>query len=271
MSSGLSQRARGSLIVVPVGIVLLVWPGGTLAVTTLLILLATREAERLFHAIMGGGSSRWASLLLLAPLAGALVSVTGGAIAGLMALAAFLGWELLLALRADVDSLATRAKALIATLAVAVWVSPLLLLPLLAARFPATPAPWLLWLLAVVWSADTGALIVGRAVGRRRLAPLLSPRKSVEGLVGGVALASLVGTVVAVTQLSLSLPVALVASTLTATAAEGGDLLESLFKRVAGAESSSTLIPGHGGVLDRIDSILIATPIALLVALFVGG
>mgnify|MGYP003349073660 CR=1 FL=1 len=173
--------------------------------------------------------------------------------------------------RARSDALAARAKAIVATLAVAAWVSPLLLLPLLALRLPAAPAPWLLWLLAVVWSADTGALLIGRAFGRRRLAPLLSPRKSVEGFVGGIVLATLVGTATGIAQLSLPPVVVAVASALTATAAEGGDLLESLFKRVAGAESSSTLIPGHGGVLDRIDSALIATPVALLVALIVGG
>ena len=187
MSSTLSQRAVGSVLVIPVGLALLLWPLGTLGVTVLLITLAAREAGWLFTKILGGASGTWAALLLLAPLAGAQLSAEGAAIAGLAALLLFLVGELAQSVRAPSPSLPRRAATLVGTLAVAVWLSPLLLFPVLGSVEPHGPvAPWLTWMLVVVWSADTAALVTGILIGRRKLAPRLSPKKSVEGLVGGV-------------------------------------------------------------------------------------
>jgi phosphatidate cytidylyltransferase len=124
-------------------------------------------------------------------------------------------------------------------------------------------------MLIVVWSADTAALVTGMLFGRRKLAPRLSPKKSVEGLIGGIAIATILGTISAGYLINLTPLVAGLASCAVACAAEGGDLLESLFKRAAGTKSSSKLIPGHGGVLDRIDSLVIAAPVVLLVYLLV--
>lgn len=134
-----------------------------------------------------------------------------------------------------------------------------------------------MWLLAIVWTADSAAYLVGRTIGRRKLAPVLSPRKSLEGFVGGILIAGLVGALIAGPMFTLGTPEevrplwGLVWGLIIATAAEAGDLLESLFKRVAGAESASTLIPGHGGVLDRIDSLLLAAPVTLIAALILRG
>ena len=268
MSSTLSQRAVGSVLVIPVGLALLLWPLGTLGVTVLLITLAAREAGWLFTKILGGASGTWAALLLLAPLAGAQLSAEGAAIAGLAALLLFLVGELAQSVRAPSPSLPRRAATLVGTLAVAVWLSPLLLFPVLGSVEPHGPvAPWLTWMLVVVWSADTAALVTGILIGRRKLAPRLSPKKSVEGLVGGVAIATIFGTFTATYLLNIAPLAAGIASCAVACAAEGGDLLESLFKRAAGKKSSSTLIPGHGGILDRIDSLVIAAPVVLLIYL----
>jgi len=267
-SSPMLQRAIGSAVVVPVGLLLTLWPFGTLGVAAMLIALSALEAERLFGAILGGASGRWAAALLLSPVFGTILGgVPLGAVLAVGTFTLFLAWELRLALQSDAEHLAPRARALIGTVAVAAWLSPLILLLLLGAGDGGAPSLWLLWLLAVVWSADTFALLVGRSIGRRRLAPVLSPRKSVEGLVGGLLAATAIGGAFGVLAIGMPLALAVAGSLATAAAAEGGDLLESLIKRAAGAERSSSLIPGHGGVLDRIDSLIVATPVAMLVAL----
>ena len=121
---------------------------------------------------------------------------------------------------------------------------------------------WLLVALAIVWAADTGAYFAGRKFGRRKLAPRISPNKTVEGLVGGVVAGVALGLVVAVfagatpAQLPAVALVALVAVLFSVV----GDLFESLLKRQAGVKDSSNLIPGHGGLLDRVDGMVAALP-----------
>jgi phosphatidate cytidylyltransferase len=115
---------------------------------------------------------------------------------------------------------------------------------------------------AAVWTADTGALFVGRLLGGPRLAPVLSPKKTWAGLLGGVILAGLAETIyVAV----IGGPVLLggVFGVFLGVAANGGDLFESWVKRVFQTKNSGNLIPGHGGMLDRIDSLLLAAPAAV--------
>ncbi|WP_133499716.1 phosphatidate cytidylyltransferase [Cognatilysobacter terrigena] len=125
---------------------------------------------------------------------------------------------------------------------------------------------WLLTSLATVWAADTGAYFAGRYLGRHKLAPRISPNKTIEGLAGGVV----VGTIVAVlfsliagatTQDLWKVAIVGAASVLVSVI---GDLFESLIKRHAGKKDSGTLIPGHGGVLDRIDAVLAALPVFAL-------
>jgi phosphatidate cytidylyltransferase len=129
---------------------------------------------------------------------------------------------------------------------------------------------WVLVLVAGVWSFDTGAYVVGRAIGRRPFLPWISPRKTLEGVLGGLVAAT-VG-IAAVLAISSSSPLeALVLGPLLGAVAQAGDLAESLLKRAAGAKDSGTLIPGHGGILDRLDSILFAAPVlAAWVALVHG-
>lgn len=118
------------------------------------------------------------------------------------------------------------------------------------------------WLLAMIAVSDSGQYYCGRAFGRRKLAPAVSPAKTVEGAVGGVMVAVVVGAVTGPWALP-GVPVAAVAGLTLALALAGivGDLFESLLKRSAGVKDSSHLIPGHGGVLDRIDSHLFAAPV----------
>jgi phosphatidate cytidylyltransferase len=119
----------------------------------------------------------------------------------------------------------------------------------------------LVWVFIVTWSTDIGAYFAGRRFGRRKLAPAISPGKTVEGLYGGIAAATVLGAAWAfVTHLGLGL---LVLAPLFAGAAQAGDLFESAMKRRAGVKDSGTWLPGHGGVLDRLDGLV---PVAVLTA-----
>ena len=128
------------------------------------------------------------------------------------------------------------------------------------------------WLLLVVWATDTVAYAAGRLIGGWKLYPRISPRKTWAGLVGGIIGAALVGGLVAV-GLSLAIsPWALAAaSALLSLVAQGGDLFESAVKRRFDAKDAGTLIPGHGGLLDRVDGLMAAAPVAALFCLVSGG
>ena len=120
----------------------------------------------------------------------------------------------------------------------------------------------LLWAFIVTWATDIGAYFVGKAIGRNKLAPSISPGKTIEGLIGGVVIAALLGGAwVWDQQLGRAL---FVAAPLFALAAQAGDLFESWIKRTAGVKYSSHILPGHGGVLDRLDGLV---PVAVLTAL----
>ena len=119
-----------------------------------------------------------------------------------------------------------------------------------------------LWTLALVWATDIGAYFAGRAIGGPKLAPRLSPNKTWAGLIGGVALASLFA---AVMHRSYGLPMRLTLATpALAVLAQGGDLYESWLKRRAGVKDSGNILPGHGGVLDRLDGLVPVAPVAAL-------
>lgn len=117
------------------------------------------------------------------------------------------------------------------------------------------------FVMLVTWAADTGAYYVGTWLGRRHLAPRLSPRKTVEGFLGGLIFSVLVAWISHMWFLSALTPLdCLVTGCLLAGFGLLGDLSESAFKRSAGVKDSGTLIPGHGGVLDRVDSLLFTAP-----------
>jgi phosphatidate cytidylyltransferase len=119
----------------------------------------------------------------------------------------------------------------------------------------------LIWAFIVTWSTDIGAYFAGRSFGRRKLAPSISPNKTVEGLIGGMVAATAFGGAWALaTHLGLVL---LALAPVFAVAAQGGDLFESGMKRRAGVKDSGAWLPGHGGVLDRLDGL---APVAALTA-----
>jgi phosphatidate cytidylyltransferase len=124
----------------------------------------------------------------------------------------------------------------------------------------------------LAWTCDTAAYGVGRALGRTRLAPALSPKKSVEGAVGGFVAAVAAGAVARLWFAPyLTWIDALLLGVLVGFFAQVGDLVESVLKRDAETKDSSALIPGHGGVLDRFDSLLFAAPLVYYYLIFRAG
>ena len=120
---------------------------------------------------------------------------------------------------------------------------------------------WSIYVFVTVWLTDTGAYITGNALGKRKLAPRVSPNKSVEGAIGGLIVALLAGSIFWMWTGLGSLPAILALSLLTSIVSQIGDLFESALKRSGGVKDSGNLIPGHGGILDRFDSFLFAIPV----------
>lgn len=135
--------------------------------------------------------------------------------------------------------------------------------------------PWrLMFMLFIVFAADVGAYLVGRNYGKRKLAPAVSPGKSIEGALGGLVLVALwaaaAGSYVFRIESLGELALLIAVSVFTAAVSIIGDLTESLFKRLRGLKDSGSLLPGHGGFLDRIDSILAAAPVFTLGVTLLG-
>lgn len=129
---------------------------------------------------------------------------------------------------------------------------------------------WALTLVLVVWGYDTGAYLTGRSLGRRRLVEHISPSKTVEGLAGGLVLATVAAGIGAY-LIGLDPWHPLVIGPLVGLAAQAGDLAESMLKRAAGRKESGFLVPGHGGILDRVDSFMFAAPVLAGYALLAAG
>lgn len=133
---------------------------------------------------------------------------------------------------------------------------------------------WVLYVMLLVWGADTGAYFAGRKFGKRKLAPSVSPGKTVEGLLGGLALTSVLALLVAAfspAAQQMGVEGFLFTSLLAVLASVVGDLFESMAKRHRGVKDSSNLLPGHGGVLDRIDSLTAAVPVFVTGMMYLRG
>ncbi|MCA0754069.1 phosphatidate cytidylyltransferase [Paenibacillus sp. N4] len=119
-----------------------------------------------------------------------------------------------------------------------------------------------------IWSSDIGAYFFGKAFGKTKLWPSISPNKTIEGSLGGVVLSLIVSAIFALAAPELiSLPQALLVGLIAAVAGQFGDLIQSAYKRVRGIKDTGALLPGHGGVLDRCDSWLIVFPLLWLTEL----
>ena len=134
-----------------------------------------------------------------------------------------------------------------------------------------TGAILLLYVFVLVWATDTGAYFAGRTFGKRKLAPKVSPGKTVEGFIGGVSVAILIILIVYCSNLfNIKFNVFFISSFFAILVSVLGDLTESMFKREAGIKDSGNLIPGHGGILDRIDSLTAAVPIFTVLSLYLS-
>ncbi|MFB6434839.1 MAG: phosphatidate cytidylyltransferase [Candidatus Malihini olakiniferum] len=121
---------------------------------------------------------------------------------------------------------------------------------------------WLLYVMLLVWGADSGAYFFGKFFGKHKLVPKVSPEKTWEGFIGGLATSAVISLLFnAYAPLCVAPCPLIICSIISALASVLGDLTESMFKREAGIKDSSHLIPGHGGVLDRIDSLTAAIPV----------
>jgi phosphatidate cytidylyltransferase len=222
---------------------------------------------------LGTGISRlWYALAMTVPMAPIATNWLGGTPQLALLIAAQLWWLLALSwivryprgFSADSPSVGLRA-------AVGFLVMPSTIAGLVSVRASTLGVYGLLTLFFLVWGADVGAYFAGRALGRHKLAPAVSPGKTWEGFAGGMLLALGVAALAWHWLLpAVSLPAWLLLSALVAAISVVGDLTESLLKRQVGIKDSGKLLPGHGGVLDRIDSLLAAAP-AMALGLRLAG
>ncbi len=122
---------------------------------------------------------------------------------------------------------------------------------------------WILYTLAAVWSCDTGAYFTGKALGRHKLAPHISPKKTWEGAIGGAIISMISGISFAmlVPNMGLSVTTGALLALVASSMGQIGDLAESLIKRTYGVKDSGNILPGHGGVFDRVDALIAAVPV----------
>ena len=128
-----------------------------------------------------------------------------------------------------------------------------------------------LWLFAVVWAGDTGAYFAGRAIGGPKLAAAVSPNKTWSGAIGGAVAGVAAGMLVLLAAGFQLRPVHILVALFVSAAAQTGDLVESAIKRHFGVKDASSLIPGHGGLMDRVDGLLFAATAAVLIGVVRGG
>ena len=265
------QRAITAVVLVPVLLVVLL-VGGPLLVAGILAITAFAAVE-VFRLLRSAGYPTFAmlgtALAIVVVLDAAIPTVSGSG-------------PLLIAVGIVLVAVASFSKVdpreglttWMATVYGALYVSLLSFILRLGDAAPALPASspiaglgpdraWILLLILSVWAYDTGAYLVGKRFGRAKFLTHISPSKTYAGLIGGIV-ATTVVVALGLWAVGVSPIHAIVLGPLTALSAQAGDLAESVLKRAAGAKDSGTLIPGHGGMLDRVDSFLFAAPVVTL-------
>jgi phosphatidate cytidylyltransferase len=248
------------------------------ALIAAVLFLPTRAVAVVFGGLWLAGAWEWAGfarlrtgarLLYTAVFAAAMVAAWLEADAGVarLVLGAALAWWLL-ALGAVATFPRRFGLKLVAALGIVVLLPSWLFLARIHAGVP-HGAGLVMALLAIVWAADIGAYFAGRWLGHTKLAPAVSPGKTWEGVTGGLLFAGLVAGCAA-WLLGLKVPSFVVLGAATALVSVLGDLTQSMFKRNVGLKDSGRLLPGHGGVLDRIDSLTAAAPVYAAGLLMLG-
>jgi phosphatidate cytidylyltransferase len=267
----LGQRTITAFIAIPV-VLAIVWLGGwwVFAAATIVVILGAYELHRMmlhegYHPLILISLVLCVLFLVAAmlPQLRMLLLESGLAIALLVTFP-------LLFFRKKLDGAMVDWSL---TLAIAIYLGwPLSLFPLLRG-FQVGISPGFWWVLTVllgVWGFDTGAFFTGHFIGRHKLAPSISPAKTWEGVIGGMILSIIAALLFTTWLLGVPWYLAIVLGMLIAVAATLGDLAESLIKRQAHVKDSGQIMPGHGGILDRIDSLLFTVIVVYIFAQLVG-
>jgi phosphatidate cytidylyltransferase len=261
VSEGLRQRILTAVVLAAVLLAILLWLPASVTKGVITVLVLAGAWEWSAFLLLGNYALRAGYVLLVALLLWCAwrVSATPAGREGVLALAVlwWLGALLWIVFAPRLVSAWSAGAAGVLAL-VPAWVA----LVRLRVSSP-DGAEWVLFVLLLVWVADIGAFFCGRRFGRVRLAPEVSPGKTWEGVLGGTAASALVavaGSAWFRVPLLTFLPLCLAAVGFSIV----GDLTESLLKRFAGMKDSGSIFPGHGGVMDRIDSLTGAAPVLLL-------
>lgn len=257
--------------VAPSSLGLRVWSGVILGPLVLIaVWVGTPAFQLMIVAAMAILGREWSRLFDAGPPRPAGVVLVGGLVAAMALHAVFAGWAgAALLVATGVAVLVLGRNPWLALGSLYLGVPGLLLLTLRAE--PECGRLALFWLLAIVWASDIGAYLAGSTLGGPKLAPSISPKKTWSGFVGGLVAATLAGTGVASTASGISTGrLALLAAGI-GLATQAGDLVESWMKRRLGVKDTGDLIPGHGGLLDRVDGLLAATLVTALIVAWLGG
>jgi phosphatidate cytidylyltransferase len=251
-------------VLAPVAVAAL-WLGGPFFAVLVLVGAALGAWE--WGRLCGQGRLGSAGILVIVAIVAAVLCAAAGWPAVALAIAVLGALAVFAAARAA--GAATPALSALGVLWIGIPCVALLWLaatPVYLASAAADGRSTLLWLFALVWATDIGAYAAGKTIGGPRLAPRMSPSKTWAGLVGGIVAAGLVGLVTSLVLSTASFSLVLVSAAL-AVVEQFGDLAESVVKRRFGVKDSSALIPGHGGMLDRVDGLLAVTPVVALLSL----